>query len=109
MLAKKFRLSTAIFKDLKKKEPVLRFSFSYGTLLAYASEAPYSRVGIIARNNLFSSIVARNKVRRMIYDAAGAAQIVSRPGYDIVVVLRSGSISLEVLQNDLLTAQKKLI
>lgn len=70
MLPKKNRISSALFKQLGR--PAQSFSTSFFSARAYRTSAPIPRCAVVVSTKAASTAVARNRIRRRLYDALGA-------------------------------------
>lgn len=70
MLPKKNRISSALFKKLGR--PAQSFSTPFFSARLYATDSTNPRGAIVVSTKVASTAVARNRIRRRLYDALGA-------------------------------------
>ncbi len=89
MIAQKYLISAADFKrdHLQTRRPDRRFSLASLQVKVYYSKHLQSRCAVIAPLDRFSHVVARNVVRRMIYEAVRPYIATQTPPLDMVCII----------------------
>jgi len=95
MLVKKYRLPLRTeFYRIKKKGRLYQFSF-FGLLVA-RNELSFSRFAFIISKKVHKRAVKRNRIRRLLREAVKEFLSQSRPGFDVVFLVKKNLIDQEL-------------
>jgi len=90
MLARRHRLPTSFFQQLKGKRGFGQ-KLSKGALVAriFPSPFPYSRFGVVVSRSAGAQSVGRNRLRRVVYEWVRTNNLFQKPHMDVVIIPRS--------------------